>query len=107
MTYNYGPVPVIYSYEELKGLIDRYIEKANDESSFKEICQHILYTAKENGRVKGAPHAEYISSELCIDCSYKISRILWEKVWNREIYIAFGENPYRAHYNGDTRFMKV
>lgn len=35
----------------------------------------------------------------------EVSKCLWELIWDKRIFIAFGENPYAAHYAGDTRFV--
>lgn len=106
MTYKTGPVPITYTDEELEQLISSYIAEANDEFSYRNICYYIVAKAKEEGKVQGAPHTEYTGNEISISAGNRISRILWEKIWSKEIFIAFGENPYHAHYNGDTRFLK-
>lgn len=105
-TYKSGPVPLTYTDDELSHLIDEYISDSNGEFSYKNLCYHIVARAKEEGKVEGAPHTEYSRCEMSIIAGYKVSRILWEKIWNKEIYIVFGENPYQAHYNGDTRFLR-
>ena len=35
----------------------------------------------------------------------EVSKCLWELIWDKKIFIAFGENSYMAHYAGDTRFI--
>ena len=105
-TFKSGPVPLTYTDEELLQLIDNYISESHGEFSYKNLCYYIVAKAKEEGKVEGAPHTEYSRSEMSINAGYKVSRILWEKIWNKEIYIVFGENPYQAHYNDDLRFLK-
>ena len=106
MTYISGPVPITYTNNELRQLIDDYISQVKGVFTYKSLCSYIVAKAKEENRVEGAPNTEYSSSELSIAAGYDVSRILWEKIWNKEIFIVFGENHYQAHYNNDTRFLK-
>ena len=99
-------VPVTYDDQELLNLIEKKLSTRNEEFSFQQLCHYVVNEAKRNGRVEGAPTIRYSSSDISISDGIRISKILWEKIWNKEIFIAFGENPYRAHYNGDIRFIK-
>lgn len=48
----------------------------------------------------------YISSrEMSPLSAIEVSKCLWELIWDKRIFIAFGENPYAARYAGDTRFI--
>lgn len=101
-----GSVPVTYDDQELLDMIEKYLSGRNEEISFIQLCHYVVNEAKRNGRVEGAPTTRYSSSDLSIPDGIRISKILWEKIWNKEIFIAFGENPYRAHRTGDIRFIK-
>lgn len=105
VTYDPNPVPVTYTAEELGRKIDEYIKEVNTEFSFKGVCQYILDCAIKDGKVRDAEHTQYSSRELNPFSSIEVSKYLWELIWSKRIYIAFGENPYAAHYNGDTRFV--
>ena len=102
-----GPVPLTYTDLEIHQLVDNFIKESKGEFSYKRICDYIVSMAKQDGKVEGAPYAEYRSFEISISDGYTISRVLWEKIWNKEIIIAFGENSYRCYSNGDKRFIKV
>lgn len=102
-----NPVPVTYDDRELKELIDKYLSDIEGEFSYHGVCRYVVNEAKRNNRVEGAPNTKYTSNEISIPDGIRISKILWEKIWNKEIIIAFGENKYRANYLGDTRFYKL
>ncbi len=103
--YNSNPVPVEYTEEEIKEKILGYIVDIDGEFSFKSLCYYIVQTAIREEKVKDAKHTQYSSSEMDPYSSIKVSKILWEMIWDRKIFIAFGENPYMAHYAVDTRFV--
>ena len=48
----------------------------------------------------------YVTPDISIADGIRISKILWEKIWNKEIIIAFGDNPYRGIGKDDVRFYK-
>lgn len=102
-----NPVPVTYDDQELLSLIDKYLSEKHGEFSYKSVCHYVVNEAKRNNKVEGAPHTHYSSNEICIPDGIRISKILWEKIWNKEVFIAFGDNPYRGQYNNDVRFYKV
>lgn len=101
-----NPVPVIYTDQELKILIDKYLLDMKGEFSYKGVCHYVVNEAKCNNKVEGAPNTKYSSSDISIADGIRISKALWEKIWKKEIFIAFGDNPYRGRYNDDTRFYK-
>lgn len=102
-----NPVPVTYDDQEIKKLIDKYLSDIDGEFSYLGVCHYIVNEAKRNNKVEGAPNTKYSSNEISISDGIRISKVLWEKIWNKEIFIAFGENKYRANYPGDTRFFKL
>ena len=96
-----NPVPVTYDDQELLSLIDKYLSEIHGEFSYKGVCHYVVNEAKRNNKVEGAPHTHYTSSGI------RISKILWEKIWNKEVFIVFGDNPYLGQYNNDVRFYIV
>ena len=102
-----NPVPVTYDNQELLGIIDKFLSEINDEFSYKGVCRYIVNEAKRNNKVEGAPNTRYSSSDISIADGIRISKILWEKIWNKEIFVAFGDNPYRGVGKDDTRFYKI
>ena len=106
-TFDSNPVPVTYDDQELLSLIDKYLSEIKGEFSYKSLSRYVVNQAKQKDKVEGAPHTRYSSSEISITDGIRISKILWEKIWNKEIIIAFGDNPYRGISKDDTRFCII
>lgn len=105
VTYDSNPVPVTYTQEELRQVIDDYLKDVTTEFSFRSLCSYIIDNAIAEGKVPNASHTQYSSREMSPLSAIEVSKCLWELIWDKKIFIAFGENPYMAHYAGDTRFV--
>ena len=105
MTYDPNPVPVTYTQEELKQVVEDYLKDVTPEFSFRSLCSYIVEMAIKDGKVHNASHTQYSSREMSPFSAIEVSRCLWELIWDRRIFIAFGENVYAAHYAGNTRFI--
>lgn len=103
--YDSNPVPVEYKEQEMREKVLSFISEDRSEFSFKMLSCYIVQTAIKEQKVKNAAHTQYSSMEMDPMSSILLSRILWELIWDKRIFIAFGENPYAAHYAGDTRFV--
>lgn len=106
MTYDPNPVSLTYSEEELRTIIEQYISICDLEFSYKAICHYILERAKQEGKVPNAEYTQYGSSELNPLSGIMVSRLLWEMIWEKKIFVAFGANPYRGGYCEDVRLCK-
>ena len=105
--YNSNPVPVEYTEEAMKEKVLTFINDRNGEFSFRTLSNFIIQTAMNEQKVKDAAHTQYSSNEMDSLSSIQLSKILWELIWDKKVFIAFGENPYMAHYAGDIRFVVV
>lgn len=105
ITYDSNPVPVTYTQEELKQVVDNYLKDMTTEFSFRSLCSFIVDKAIDEGKVYNAGHTQYSNHDLNPISAIEVSKYLWELIWDKRIFIAFGENPYVAHYAGDTRFV--
>lgn len=103
--YDSNPVPVTYSQEEMKQVINDYLKDVTSEFSFRSLCSYIIDKAINEGKVRDAIHTQYSSRQMNPLSAIEVSKYLWELIWDKKIFIAFGENPYAAHYAGDTRFV--
>lgn len=95
-----------YSDEELKDLINIYFNE-DGYYSYKSLCAYILNKAKENNKLDKEPNTEYSDIEISLFDADRITKILWNKIWNKEIYIDFYDNPYTSRYNNDFHFGKT
>lgn len=105
--YDSNPVPVEYKEPEMREKVLSFISEDRNEFTFKTLSIFIVQTAIKEHKVKNAAHTQYGSNEMDPMSSILLSKILWELIWDKRIFIAFGENPYAAHYAGDTRFVVV
>lgn len=105
ITYDSNPVPVTYTQEELRQVIDNYLKDVTTEFSFRGLCSYIIDKAIAEGKVPNASHTQYSSREITPLSAIEVSKYLWELIWDKKIFIAFGENLYVARYVGDTRFV--
>ena len=105
VTYNSNPVPVTYTQEELRQVIESYLKEVDTEFSFRGLCSYIVDKAIKEGKVRDASHTQYSSCEMSPLSAIEVSKCLWELIWVKRIFIAFGENPYVARCAGDTRFI--
>ena len=84
-----------------------YLHENKGEFSFKTLSIYIVQTAIKENKVKNAAYTQYSSHEMNPLSSITLSKIIWELIWEKKIFIAFGDNPYTAHYAGDTRFVSM
>lgn len=105
VTYDPNPVPVTYTQEELNQVIEDFLKGGTTEFSFRGLCSYIVEKAIKEGKVPNASHTQYGSRELNPSSAIEVSKCLWELIWDKRIFIAFGENPYVARCAGDTRFI--
>ena len=105
MIYDSNPVPVTYDKGELSIVVDDYLKDVTTEFSFRSLCSYIIDRAIKEGKVRNAKNTQYSSSQINPLSAIEVSKYLWQLIWDKKIFIAFGENPYNAHYNGDTRFI--
>lgn len=105
--YNSNPIPVEYTEGEMKKKVLDFIKNRNGEFSFKMLSNFIVQTAMNEQKVKDAANTQYSSNEMAPFSSIQLSKILWDLIWSKKIFIAFGDNPYMDHHAGDTRFVAV
>ena len=105
VTCDSNPVPITYSQEELKQVIEDYLKEVDTEFSFRGLCSYIVDKALKEGKVCDASHTQYSSREMSPLSAIEVSKCLWKLIWDKKIFIAFGENLYAARYAGDTRFV--
>ena len=103
--YDSNPVPVTYTQAELEQVIDDFIKETSREFSFRRLCSHIIEKAISEKKVEKAETTQYSSREMNPLSSIEVSRYLWKLIWDKKIFIAFGENPYAPTYKNDTRFV--
>lgn len=106
--YGEHPLQMVYSDEELSAKIGEFVErKIKDGSkyfSFKGLCHTLFQQALVENKLKTEKDAAYNNPVLDYDDATRISRLLWLRIWAKEIFIDFYENKYAANYHDDTYF---
>ncbi len=106
--YGEHPLQMIYTDEELSEKIGEYIaDKAKEGCyyfSYKGLCNVLFRSAQTENKLKTEKDATYNNPVLDYNDATRISRLLWERIWNKVIFIDFFENKYAANYHEDTYF---
>jgi hypothetical protein len=48
----------------------------------------------------------HTSNEIAPEDQVRVSRVLWELIWDKKIYLLFGRSPLLGLSNGEDRFVK-
>ena len=76
-----------YKDEELKKVMEAFVDKVNTKFSFSELCDYVLERAAIEDRFQREPYTRYTDIELSV--------ILWRKIWNQELMIEFRSSNMR------------
>ncbi|MCM1107959.1 MAG: hypothetical protein NC388_02755 [Clostridium sp.] len=93
-----------YSREELKSVINHYAKSSNGSFSYKDLCNHIKTKALQENRFEKEKNTEYHGIALTGSDETLISKILWDMIWEKELFINFSRNPYLVPTSNDTYF---
>lgn len=107
-TYRFGTsyIPLLYTNEELKGIVELVIKSFSASFSFRQLCSAIINRADNEGKLKKEPHTQYSSVQLTTDDTNKISYLLWQIIWDKKLIIVFEPNTQYAD-NKDFHFVRV
>ena len=108
MNYDANPVHVLYDNETLKHLIEVIIGK-NDTTSgttFLNLCHQIRQQSIRDRALADLENTVYTSEELAPEDQVRVSRLLWELIWEHKVFLLFGRSPLLGLSNGEDRFVK-
>lgn len=96
-----------YNDQELKSLIGYYIQQKKNENTYfftyLKLCKHLLAIADQANELVGKEaHVYYQTPDLSQKEYTRISRLLWDFILDRKIFVDFSNNAYIAHYENDT-----
>ena len=108
MKYDSNPVHVLYSNEELRDRILMVIEGRDKTTgiTFVNLCYQIIQIAFQENKVKVPEDTIITSEELAPEEQVRVSRILWELIWDHKIFLLFGRSDLLGLSNGEDRFVK-
>ena len=106
----YGTTNFSFGYEdeELRVKINGYIQSQKKEGYFTylKLCNYLLKTALEEGKVPERRLDTYYESPALTAKEYqRVSKLVWELIWAKKVYIDFYKNEYVSLMsNNDTTF---
>lgn len=108
MNYDANPVRVLYNNEELRDRILMIIEGRDKTTgiTFVNLCYQVMQMAFQENQVKKADDTIVTSEELAPEEQVRVSRILWELIWNHKVFLLFGRSELLGLSNGEDRFVK-
>ena len=103
-----NPVRVLYNNEELRDRILMVIEGRDKTTgiTFVNLCYQVMQMAFQENMVKKADDTIITSEELAPEEQVRVSRILWELIWDHKIFLLFGRSGLLGLSNGEDRFVK-
>ena len=109
MNYDSNPVRLLYNNEELRERIIMIMDSRDHTTgiTFVNLCYQIVQMAFQEHQVKKVDENTTITSEeLAPEEQVRVSRILWELIWDNKIFLLFGRSELLGLSNGEDRFVK-
>ena len=108
MNYDTNPVHLLYSNEELRDRILMVMESRDHTTgiTFVNLCYQVIQIGFQENKVVIPEDSIVTSEELAAEEQVRVSRILWELIWDRKIFLLFGRSDLLGLSNGEDRFVK-
>ena len=108
MNYDSTPVHLLYNDEELRDRINMVMDSRDHTTgiTFVSLCYQVMQMAFQENKVKKVDDAIITSEELAPEEQVRVSRILWELIWDHKIFLLFGRSELLGLSNGEDRFVK-
>lgn len=108
MNYDTNPVHLLYSNDELRDRINMIMESRDHTIgiTFVNLCYQIIQIAFQENKVDKPEGTITTSEELAPGEQVRVSRILWELIWDHKIFLLFGRSELLGLSNGEDRFVK-
>lgn len=108
MNFDSNPIHVLYDNETLKHLVLVIISN-NDSLSgttFLNLCHQVKQQAIRDKAIADLENTVYTSEQLAPEDQVRVSRVLWELIWDKKVFLLFGRSPLLGLSNGEDRFVK-
>ncbi len=107
----YGDTQFSLQYEdgELMDIIVKYIQKKKETHevyfTYFVLCKYIVGYADNDNKLKGKDKNTYYTSVVLSQTELtRVSRLLWDLILGRKIFVDFSNNSYTTKYENDTVF---
>ena len=105
-TYSGSPIKLPLEDRELLKIIREYVLNLEQGSfSYLQLCDYLVKKSSVNVSDGQQGHVVYLVKRLSPSDYSRISRLLWQLLWEKVICIDFYENPYQPKRNDDTVFL--
>nr|WP_321377904.1 hypothetical protein [uncultured Bacteroides sp.] len=92
-------LPLNCDKDKINELIDLIIFSFGDSFSFKSLCQDFKGKAEQENLFKKEANTEYSNIELNSEAIISINKIIWDKIWNKELIIDLYADTYHQYPN--------
>ena len=108
MNIDSNPVHILYDNNKLRDVIMMVMEGRENTLgiTFVNLCYQILQLAEQEKLVENSGVVIHTSSEIAPEDQVRVSRVLWELIWDHKIFLLFGRSPLLGLSNGEDRFVK-
>ena len=108
MKYDTNPVHLLYSNEELRDRILMVMDSRDHTTgiTFVNLCYQVIQIGFQENKVVIPEDSIVTSEELAPGEQVRVSRILWELIWDHKIFLLFGRSELLCLSNGEDRFVK-
>ena len=108
MNYDANPIHILFNDENLKQRLLALIVGNNTPSgtTFNALCFHIRQQAIDDHAVADPDGTVYTNDELAPEDQLRVSRLLWELIWEHKVFLLFGRSALLGLSNGEDRFVK-
>ena len=107
-TIDNNPVHILYDNNKLRDVIMMIMNGRDDKMgiTFVNLCYQILQLAEQERMVEGGDEVTHTNSEIAPEDQVRVSRVLWDLIWDKKIFLLFGRSPLLGLSNGEDRFVK-
>ena len=108
MKYDNSPVHLLYDNEELRERILMVMDGRDHTTgiTFVSLCYQVIQLGFQENKVEIPADTIITSEELAPGEQVRVSRILWELIWDHKIFLLFGRSDLLGLSNGEDRFVK-
>lgn len=110
ITYRYTnePLSLDYTDEQIRDIIQLYIQNTQRRRfTYSQICNHILDNATKEGRVGHDSNTIFLNPELKPSEMSRISVVLWDFIWNKELCVDFHQDYKSGQSQNDYAFIII
>ncbi|WP_373725551.1 hypothetical protein [Bacteroides heparinolyticus] len=108
MKYDAKPVRILYDDAKLRDRILVVISgrDATLGITFVNLCYQLLQLAIQEHMIEDPDNTIYTNDEISPEDQVRVSRTLWELMWDRKVFLLFGRSSLLGLSNGEDRFVK-